>query len=197
MPAIQFNRLQTFNNRVFLFSRFTFAADFKTYDMNWNDDDDDFGFDFEDLSPEEKEAIDREMKEKDQKIKNHPLRKQAEEIYRIVTALHESIEDEMERDMFSPAIESCMIIPAKIAGAMASESWLLSMQNAAIIRSHAEFLLTSTSGLKYEGNADQRYVKMMREEMLKFKDLFVEWIKEIHAMEKEEYTDEWGLFLRK
>lgn len=166
--------------------------------MNWEDDDDDFGFDFnDDLTPEEKKELDRGMKAKEQKRKNHPLRKQAEEVYRIVTALHESIEDEMQRDMFSPAIESCMIIPAKLAGAIGSDSWLLCMQNAAIIRSHAEFLLTSTSGLKYEGNADQRYVKMMREEMLKFQSLFVEWVKEIHAMEEEEYVDEWGLFLRK
>jgi hypothetical protein len=194
---MHFNRLQTFNYRLLIFAPLLLRENYlKTYTMNW-DDDDDFGFDFDDLTPEEKEELDREMKAKEHKSKNHPLRKQAEEIYRIVTALHESIKDEMERDMFSPAIESCMIIPAKLAGAIGSDSWLLCMQNAAIIRSHAEFLLTSTSGLKYEGNADQRYVKMMREEMLKFQSLFVEWIKEIHAMEEEEYVDEWGLFLRK
>jgi hypothetical protein len=194
---MHFNRLQTFNYRLLIFAPLLLQENYlKTYTMNW-DDDDDFGFDFDDLTPEEKEELDREMKAKEHKSKNHPLRKQAEEIYRIVTALHESIKDEMERDMFSPAIESCMIIPAKLAGAIGSDSWLLCMQNAAIIRSHAEFLLTSTSGLKYEGNADQRYVKMMREEMLKFQALFVEWIKEIHAMEEEEYVDEWGLFLRK
>jgi hypothetical protein len=193
---MHFNRLQTFNYRLLIFAPLLLQENYlKTYTMNW-DDDDDFGFDFDDLTPEEKEELDREMKAKEHKSKNHPLRKQAEEIYRIVTALHESIKDEMERDMFSPAIESCMIIPAKLAGAIGSDSWLLCMQNAAIIRSHAEFLLTSTSGLKYEGNADQRYVKMMREEMLKFQALFVEWIKEIHAMEEEEYVDEWGLFLR-
>ncbi len=166
--------------------------------MNWDDEDDnDFGFGDE-LTPEENEELDRQMREEEKRRRNHPLTKQAEEIYRVVTALVESITDEMEREMFgSTMLDSCMIIPAKIAGAMGSGSWLLSMQNAAIIRSHAEYILTGTSGLKYESNVDQRYVQMLREEMLKFQSLFVEWVKEIQQMEDEEYVDEWGLFLRK
>ncbi len=166
--------------------------------MNWDDEDDnDFGFGDE-LTPEENEELDRQMREEDKRRRNHPMTQQAEEIYRVVTALVESITDEMEREMFgSTMLDSCMIIPAKLAGAIGSGSWLLSMQNAAIIRSHAEYILTGTSGLKYESNVDQRYVQMLREEMLKFQSLFVEWVKEIQQMEDEEYVDEWGLFLRK
>jgi hypothetical protein len=167
--------------------------------MNWEDEDDnDFGdFNFDDLTPEEKEKIDRKMREEETMRKNHPMTKQGEEIYRVTTALVESIEDEMEREMFGgPLLESCMMISAKLAGAIGSDSWLLSMQNAAIIRSHAEYMLTATSGMKYESNIDQRYVQMLRNEMLKFRDLFAEWVKEIHRMEHEEYVDEWGLFLR-
>jgi hypothetical protein len=165
----------------------------------WEDEDDnDFGdFNFDDLTPEEKEEIDRKIKAEEKYRKNHPMTKQGEEIYRVVTALVESIHDEMEREMFgSTLLESCMIIPAKLAGAIGSESWLLSMQNAAIIRSHAEYILTATSGMKYETSIDQVYVKMLRDEMLKFRDLFAEWVKEIHRMEEEEYVDDWGLFLR-
>jgi hypothetical protein len=168
--------------------------------MNWEDDDDnDFGdFNFDDLTPEEKQELDRKMKEEDKVRRNHPMTKQGEEIYRVVSALVESIQDEMEREMFgSTLLDSCMIIPAKLAGAIGSESWLLCMQNAAIIRSHAEYILTATSGMKYESGIDQVYVQMLREEMLKFRELFVEWVKEIQQMEDEEYVDEWGLFLRK
>lgn len=166
--------------------------------MNWEDDDDDFGdFNFDDLTPEEKEELDRKMREEEKMRKNHPMTKQGEEIFRVATALVESIKDETEREIFgSYLVESCMIIPAKLAGAIGSDSWLLSMQNAAIIRSHAEYILTATSGMKYESNIDQQYVQMLRDEMLKFRDLFAEWVKEINRMEHEEYVDEWGLFLR-
>ncbi|CAN5115438.1 hypothetical protein BH09BAC5_BH09BAC5_22770 [soil metagenome] len=164
--------------------------------MNWDDDDDDFNF--ENLSPEENEELDRQMREEEKRRVNHPMTKQAEEIYRVVTALVESIKDETEREMFgSTLLESCMIIPAKLAGAIGSESWLLSMQNAAIIRSHAEYILTATSGMKHQIEIDQVYVQLLRDEMLKFRDYFVEWAKEINQMEDEEYVDEWGLFLRK
>ena len=164
--------------------------------MNWEDEDNDFDFN-DDLTPEENAEIERQMKEEEMYRKNHPLTKQAEEIYRVVTALVESIKDETEREMFGNTLEeSCMIIPAKLAGAIGSGSWVISMQNAAIIRSHAAYILTGTSGLKYESKVDQRYVQMLREEMLTFRDLFAEWIKEIHRMEHEEYVDEWGLFLR-
>ncbi|CAN5857999.1 hypothetical protein BH11BAC7_BH11BAC7_07580 [soil metagenome] len=163
--------------------------------MAWDDDEDDFG---NELTPEENEELDRQMRAEEKLRRNHPMTKQAEEIYRVTTALVESITDEMEREMFgSTMLDSCMIIPAKLAGAIGSESWLLCMQNASIIRSHAEYILTGTSGLKYESNVDQRYVQMLRDEMLKFQALFVEWVKEIHQMEDEEYVDEWGLFLRK
>ncbi|HLG04389.1 MAG TPA: hypothetical protein VI731_12395 [Bacteroidia bacterium] len=162
--------------------------------MTWDNDDD---FNFE-MSDEENEEYEREEKKKEEYRMNHPITKQGEEVYRTVRALVESISDEGARNSYgSILMESAMIIPAKIAGAFGSESWLLMMQNAAIIRSHAEYLLTATSGMKYEEMADLRYVQLMREEMTRFRTVFVEWVKEIHQMEEEEYVDEWGLFIRK
>jgi hypothetical protein len=76
------------------------------------------------------------------------------------------------------------------------------MQNAALIRYHAEHLLTSTSGLKMfneeesQQNVDSNYVQILREEVLEFQRLFREWVKEINRMEHEEYVDDWGLFIR-
>jgi hypothetical protein len=57
-------------------------------------------------------------------------------------------------------------------------------------------LLTSNHLLKEIDNADANYIKVFRREMEEFRTLFNDWTKEIHQMEREEYEDEWGLFLR-
>ena len=162
--------------------------------MNLEDDDD---FDFnDDMSEEERDAFERKYNEDRKRQKNHPLFLQANEVLHIVSVIAENILDE-EKDMYGSAMmESAMVIPAKIAGAMSSESWLLSMQNAAIIRHHAEYLLTSTNGLKIFTKTDKDYIKLLREEMIRFKSLFNEWVKEIHAIPEEEFVDDWGLFIR-
>src|SRR5436309_78120 len=101
-------------------------------------DDDDFGFDFDydDLSDEEKAELEREMKEKDRKRRNHPLFRKAEEIFKVVNALVETL-DGMGKDMYaSTLMESAMMLAPKLAGAMGSDSWLICMQNGAIIRYH-------------------------------------------------------------
>ncbi len=167
--------------------------------MSWEDDDNDNGFDFnDDLSDEEKAEYEKERKEKDKYLKNHPLFKQANEILDTVTALSESIKNADEKEYYSRIlIESAMMLAPKIAGAIGSESWLLSMQNAALIRYHAEYLLTSTSGLTMISDVDKSYVKLLREDMIKFRELFNEWVKELDKLEDEDYEDEWGLFRRK
>jgi hypothetical protein len=43
---------------------------------------------------------------------------------------------------------------------------------------------------------DKDYRKALRKEMEEFRALFNDWMKEIHAMEEEDYEDEWGLYLR-
>lgn len=167
--------------------------------MNWNDDDnDDFDFDFDDLSDEEKKELDREMREGDKRMRNHPLFKKANEIYKTVSALVENIPDEDHREIHSGIMmESAMMLAPKLAGAMGSDSWLICMQNASIIRYHAESLLTSTSGLKYMTKTDKDYIRVLREDMLEFQHLFKAWCATFDTMEQEEYVDEWGLFLRK
>ena len=169
--------------------------------MNWEDDDNDFDFNYDDLSPEEKKEIEREMKEKDDYRENHPLFKQAEKIYLTVDSLLASFKEESHAEMYgNTMMESAMMLTPKLAGAIGSGSWLLSMQNAALIRYHAEYLLTSTSGLQMfeeeEGAVDAGYVQILRDEVLEFQKLFAEWVKEINSMEHEEYVDEWGLFIR-
>lgn len=166
-----------------------------------DDDDDDFNFDYESLSEEEKAEIEKEMREKDEQRDNHPLFKKANDIIDLVTAIVESLPEGVKEIYESTLTESAYMLAPKLAGAMGSESWLICMQNGALIRYHAEYLLTATSGLKMFMEEDdvkinQDYIALMRKEMLEFQKLFVEWTKEFNKLEREEYTDEWGLFLR-
>lgn len=168
--------------------------------MGWDDDDDEegFGFNYDDLTPEEKEELDREMRERDERIHNHPLYQKAGEIYDIVHSLVESLPEEGGRDMVNQILlEDATILQPKIAGAMSGDSWLIHMENAAIIRFHAQSLLTQTSGLKmFIPEADERYIKVLREEMLEFRRLFNLWVLTFPTLEQEDYEDEWGLFIR-
>lgn len=159
---------------------------------------DDFDFNYEDLSDEEKEELERERKEKEEAVNNHPLYKKADEIYRIVSAICEAFPEDSISGHFKDLLyESSMILGPKLAGAMHSESWQLSMQNASIIRYHASYLLTNTYSLEEHEDIDPEYIKLLRKEMIHFRELFKKWISEINRLEDDEMEDEWGLFIRK
>jgi hypothetical protein len=163
--------------------------------MSWNDNDD-MDFNFDDLSPEENERIEREEREKDKKMRQHPLYLKANEIYRIVHTMADTLEQE-EREMhMSTLLESAIMLAPKFAGAMGSGSWTLSMQNAALMRYHAQYLHTSTSLLHEMSGIPKEYVRVLRSEMKEFRTLFKEWIKTFEDLEDEGIDDEWGLFSR-
>ncbi len=152
-----------------------------------NFDDDDFGLD--DLSDEEKE--------KERYIRNHPLFKKAHEISILVEAIIETLPED-ESDVYASALfESSIILAPKLAGALGSGSWLISMQNAALIRYHAEYLLLSNHSLNQIGKIDTNYVALLRTEMEEFKQLFKAWMEEVNKLDHEIFEDDWGLFLRK
>lgn len=160
------------------------------------EDDDDFNFNFDDLSDEEKEEIEKQQREERHALETSPIYIKAFEIYNTVNALVESLSDDDKEFYQSILLESSMILAPKIAGAFGSQSWLICMQNASIIRYHAEYLHTSTSGLRLFTKAQKEYVQLFRTEMEEFRELFKEWVKTFDKLEKEEYVDEWGLFLR-
>lgn len=160
------------------------------------EDDDDFDFNFDDLSDEEKEEIEKEQKAERLALETSPIYIKAFEIYDTVNALVESLSDEDKEFYQSILLESSMMLAPKIAGAFGSNSWLICMQNASIIRYHAEYLHTSTSGLRLFTKAQKEYVQLFRTEMEEFRELFKEWVKTFDKLEHEEYVDEWGLFLR-
>ncbi len=164
--------------------------------MGWDDDDNDFNFGDEEMSPEESERISREINERNEMIHNHPLYLKADEIFHTVHTMSETL-DEEEREMhMRTLLESAMMLAPKFAGAMASESWTVSMQNAAIMRYHAQYLHTSTSMLHEMSGVPEEYVKVLRREMEEFRKLFKAWVKTFKDLEDEGIEDEWGLFER-
>lgn len=158
---------------------------------------DNWDFDYDDLSDEEKDEFDKEHKAKQNAIRTSAIYQKAQDIYRTVNALIDSLPEEEKKFQQHVLIESAMILAPKISGAMSSESWLLSMQNAAIVRYHAAYLHTATSGLRMFTKIEKEYVKILRSDMEEFRELFKEWVKTFEKLEHEDYTDEWGLFLRK
>ncbi len=163
--------------------------------MNF-DDDDDFDMDDE-LSDEENEELNQEMEKRRRSVKNHPLFKQAKEASHTLRALLESSNQSGEEmESFTESLSGAMMImTAKLYAALGSDSYLVCMQNASIIRNEAEYLRLSSHMLNFSENYDKAYVSVLREEMEKFRRLFIDWAKEIRAMDKGGVEDEWGLFL--
>ena len=163
--------------------------------MNWEDENDDFDFN-EEFSDDEQKEFDRNMEAREEKIENHSLHKQCVEIIGTLEALAENFTNEYQQILLASLLESAIMIRVKIESAMDSESWLIAMQNAAIVRDHAAYLLTSARGLEKQFGTDKNYLKILQSEMMRFKSLFNDWVMEIQDFDEEDYEDEWGLFLR-
>lgn len=170
--------------------------------MFFDDDNDqleDFNSWYENLSEEEKAEMQRKADLKWKKMENHPLYKKAEEIVEIIDSIIDSLPEE-ERDFHEPVRESAMMLAPKFAGAYDADMWLLMMQNAAIMRYHAQYVATGTYGFNIMGETqvDERYIELLRKEMQEYKALFNEWMETVHAMPRdfEMDHDDWGVFVR-
>lgn len=169
--------------------------------MFFDDDDqmDDFNSWYENLSEEEKTAMQRKEDLKWKEMKNHPLYKKAEEIAAIVDSIIDSLPED-ERGFHEPVRESAMMLAPKFAGVYDCDMWILIMQNAAIMRYHAQYVATGTYGFNVLGETqvDERYIELLRKEMCEYKELFKEWMEKAHAMPRDFEMDEddWGVFVR-
>jgi hypothetical protein len=83
------------------------------------------------------------------------------------------------------------LIPAKISGAEAGDLYIIRMENAAIIRKAAMEIYLDCHMLKEIGT-DEQDIALLRSEIDNFKQLFIEWV---NGFEKDEYEDDWGLFI--
>jgi hypothetical protein len=158
--------------------------------MNHFDDDD-----FEEMSEDERDELNKEYEAKRRAVQNHPLMKSGREVFDLLNTLIDTIEDEDKQSMFNYLREDATIMLTKIAGALASDSRLISLGNAAIIRQHAYTLLISTHTLGEFTDTDNSYIKLFRTEMESFKEVFKDWMREVHAMDRDGEEDDWGVFI--
>jgi hypothetical protein len=150
----------------------------------WEDDDDSEDAD-DDYDPEEERK----------KLEALPIYKKALEILDLTEQIVDTFDDESAGKMHRQImLEDAMIIPAKIAGAEAMDDYILKMENATVIKIHARSLLTQTSSAKYLHLQDERYLKLLRDEIEAFRLLFKKWI-EGFEIDTTKEGDGWGLFV--
>lgn len=137
-----------------------------------------------------------ELEERNKKADNHPLQQHLKELMDTTTILLGSCDADDEFIISQKEIihHSLLIIGAKLYSALRSDSYLVCMKNAAIIRSHADYLLLSSHTLNSTNLFNEMYVAVFRNEMEEFRELFISWAKQIKEMDKEDFEDEWGFF---
>ncbi len=159
-------------------------------------EDDFFDFDPEEFSEDDQREMDREFEERRRKLAEHPLNVQAYEILNMIEVLLDTSADESVKDMYGITLrESAQVIITKLSSGLNSTDYVLTMQKAALIRDHAEYLRLSNHMLDELDVFDKNYVKAFRDEMEKFRELFREWAEEIRR-QSVEYEDDWALFVK-
>ena len=107
-------------------------------------------------------------------------------------------EDEMINEQLKMMQGDSWIVGAKLAGAKGADMYVIYMENASIIRSLMRQMKTSTYGLDSDSTLDtekgveQNYIEVLREEIVEFQNIFIKWVS---YFEKDEFEDEWGLYL--
>jgi hypothetical protein len=157
--------------------------------MNW-DDDDDF------ISDDDFLWGDHSNDEDHSKIDSHPLYILATEIFESVDALI-ACSNRSEYDFFKQDIHrSADLLIIKFEEAMTRKTWINAMECAALIRHEASMLMAQTGLMENFLDAEKQYVKILRDELIRFRSLFNDWVMEIQDFDHEDYEDEWGLFVR-
>jgi hypothetical protein len=139
---------------------------------------------------------DQEQDDRQYRAQQHPLALHVKELTETLNALlaYPENESDLVKTHIEIIQESFYLIKAKLYSALRSDSYLVCMQNASIIRYHAEFLLVSSHSLDSLDSFDKEHVAVFRKEMEEFRTLFKAWVQEIKAMDKEDFEDEWGVF---
>lgn len=70
--------------------------------------------------------------------------------------------------------------------------YTIRMENASIIRKNAQFIKSSMLTMMSEAVIEEEYGEIIRSEIDKFRELFKVWVS---TFQKDEYEDEWGLFI--
>ena len=138
-----------------------------------------------------------EWKFRAKKERAKALYNQWRQVFTLVNGLLSILEptEEMPEDYLEHMKEmigaDAMLVCVKIQGAEAGDMYVLRMENASIIRTAANNVYISMSGLRMMEVAEDAHLDAVRAEINIFRDLFKEWV---NGFEKDKYEDEWGLF---
>lgn len=124
-----------------------------------------------------------------------PLMKLAMQIIKTTQAIVETIPDdnEMMAHHKSWMMENAFKLGPKIAGAVGSESYMIMMENAVIIKVNARELRTQCMGLEMFDYEHPEYLDTLRSEIDAFQKQFVVWVRTFRK-EDDMHPDGWGLF---
>ena len=95
--------------------------------------------------------------------------------------------DDYKQTIIGDAYEIAVKIKSSEAGL-----YIIRMENASIIRKNAQYIYSSLLTLMIENVIEESYVSAIRSEIDEFRELFKQWVA---SFQKDEYTDEWGLFI--
>lgn len=138
--------------------------------------------------------------------KPDPTRETCKALYQkwreIVTMLNGALENDSgeEEDPISSfaaynkqiVLSDAFEVGAKIKSSEAGGIYVLRMENATIIRKHAQSIASSMLMFNPDDGVDENYAMLIRTEIDQFRELFKIWVS---TFEKDEYTDDWGLFV--
>ncbi|MDI1355539.1 MAG: hypothetical protein PSX36_11500 [bacterium] len=163
--------------------------------INDDDDDDDFEFN-EEYSEEDMEEARKQAEAEDLETSKHPLFQQSKEVLNILDVICAvSGEDETYSAFLDTLRHAAEDMHVKVSATLMANTYVLCMQNAAIIRDNAQYLRLANHTLSAFEDLDPKYIEMFRSEMEKFRMLFRKWALEIRDMDNE-FEDEWGLFVK-
>lgn len=154
------------------------------------DDDDDDDFNFDEFDEEEWRKI---REEENNRVKALPIVRKAKELFQTICSFMYSIDE--EKDIFefrNQLFEDITIINTKIRAAEAADLYSLRMENAVLIKVHAQSILTATSGMEMFDISHEDYRQILRKEIDEFRQVFVEWVATFDRSNN--FPDEWGLF---
>jgi hypothetical protein len=109
-----------------------------------------------------------------------------------LTDNEEDSEDSFEYSNKSLIYENIMKIGPKIMGVVNIDSYVIRMEMAAFIRYNCIEMMEQVGYAVMLGYADASHEEVIKEGLETFQQLFKQWVA---TFEKDDYEDEWGLFV--
>ncbi len=101
------------------------------------------------------------------------------------------VNKEMIEDEIAMIMNDAHVVAVKIQSSEVG-LYTIRMENASIIRKNAQFIKISTNSFMLDGLMEPEHRQVIRDEIDKFREWFKTWVS---TFEKDEYVDEWGLFV--